>query len=40
MAKSKPKLYVIREFIKAHSAAEPLRKDKVVPVDEIYLDEQ
>jgi hypothetical protein len=29
-----------QKFIKAHSAAEALRKDRVTPVDEIHLDEE
>lgn len=35
----KDKMFVIRKFVKAASAREALEKEKDVPVDEIYIDE-
>lgn len=35
----KSKLYVIRKYIKASSAADAIRKERKTPVDEIWLDE-
>ena len=36
----KDKLYVVRKYIKAKSAADALRKEKKSPVDEIWVDEE
>ena len=35
----KPKLYVIRKYVKAYSAADALKKEKRLPVDDIYVDD-
>lgn len=33
------KLYVVRKYIMAKSAADAIKKDKVYPVDDLYVDE-
>lgn len=35
----KPKLYVVRKYVKAYSAADALKKEKRMPVDDIYVDD-
>lgn len=37
--KEKPKLYVIRKYIKANNAAAAIRKDKTTPVHDVWVDE-
>lgn len=37
--KEKPKLYVVRKYIKATSAAQAIRKDKATPVHDVWCDE-
>jgi hypothetical protein len=34
------KLYVIRKYVSARSAAEAIRKDKDTPVDDVWLSEK
>lgn len=36
----KPKLFVIRKYIKAFSAKEAIKKDGVTPVDEVWVDDE
>lgn len=40
MSKPKPKLFVVRKYVMAHSAAEAIRKDKTTAVDEVWVDEE
>lgn len=35
----KPKLYIIRKYIKATSAASAIRQDKKTPVHDVWVDE-
>lgn len=37
--KTPDKLYVVRKYIRAISAQEAIKKDKVAPVDDVWLDE-
>jgi hypothetical protein len=37
--KTPPKIFVIRKYITAHSAAEAIRKDKSTPVDDVWIDD-
>lgn len=37
--KPKPKLFVIRKYIKAYSAAEAIKKDRTTPPDEVWIDD-
>ncbi len=37
--KNPQKLYVVRKYISAKSAAEAIRKDKTHPVDDVWMDE-
>lgn len=37
--KDKPKLYVIRKYIKATSAAQAIRKDKATAVHDVFCEE-
>lgn len=39
MKKQKPKMYIIKKYIKARSAIEAIRKDKTHPVDDCWVDE-
>lgn len=36
---NKDKLFVVKKYIKAKSAAEAIRKDKTTPVDDVWVDE-
>ena len=36
----KPKMYVVRKYIKAYSALEAIKKDKDYPVDDVWIDEK
>jgi len=33
------KLFIVRKYIKARSAAEAIRKDHTTPPDDVYLDD-
>jgi hypothetical protein len=35
----KPKLYVIKKYVKATSAAEALRKERTVAADDVWVDD-
>lgn len=37
--KEKPKLYVVRKYIKATNAAQAIRKDKITPVHDCWVEE-
>jgi hypothetical protein len=37
--KEKPKLYVVRKYIKASNAAAAIRKDKTTPVHDVWVEE-
>lgn len=37
--KEKPKLYVVRKYIKATNAAQAIRKDKTTPVHDVWVEE-
>lgn len=37
--KDKPKLYVIRKYIKANNAAAAIRKDKTTHVHDVWVEE-
>lgn len=37
--KEKPKLYVVRKYIKATNAAQAIRKDKQTPVHDVWVEE-
>ena len=39
MRSEKPKMYVVRKYIKAISAAQAIRKDKATPVHDVWIDE-
>lgn len=39
LGKEKPKMYVVRKYIKALSAAQAIRKDKATPVHDVWIDE-
>lgn len=36
----KNKLYIVRKFIMAESAAQAIKRDKVTEVDEVWVDEK
>lgn len=36
----KPKLFIVRKYIKALSAKEAIKKDKATPVDEVWVDDE
>lgn len=38
--KEKPKLYVVRKYIKADSAMQAIKKEKSVPVHDVWIDEK
>ena len=40
MKKPKEKLYVVRKYIKAQSAAEAIRKERKHPVEDVWIDEE
>lgn len=37
--KEKPKMFVVRKYIKATSAAQAIRKDKTTPVHDVWVDD-
>lgn len=37
--KDKPKLYVIRKYVRAVSASAAIRKDKTTPVHDVWVEE-
>lgn len=37
--KEKPKLYVVRKYIRATSAGSAIRKDKTTPVHDVWVEE-
>lgn len=39
MAKDQNKLFVVRKYIKAQSAAEAIRKDRTTPVHDVWIDD-
>lgn len=40
MKKPKEKLFIIRKYIMAVSAAQAIKKDKVTPVDDVWIDDE
>lgn len=40
MVRSKPKLFVVRKYIKATDAAQAIRKDKQTPVHDVWVDDE
>jgi hypothetical protein len=40
MKNSKLKLFVLRKYVRAHSAAEAIRKEKSIPVDDVWIDDE
>lgn len=40
MAKHKNKLFIIRKYIMASSAIEAIRKERKLPVDDVYVDDE
>lgn len=36
----KPKLYVVKKYVKAVSAAEAIRKERKMPVDDVWVDDE
>lgn len=38
--KEKPKLFVVRKYIKARTAAEAIRKDRTTDVSEVWVDDE
>jgi len=38
--KEKPKMYIVRKYIKAVSAMEAIKKDKKTPVHECWVEEK
>lgn len=37
--KKKTKMYIIRKYIKAYDASQAIRKDKLTPVHDVWVDE-
>ncbi len=37
--KEKPKMYVVRKYIKANNAAQAIRKDKTTPVHDVWVED-
>jgi hypothetical protein len=37
--KEKPKMYIVRKYTKATSAAQAIRKDKSTPVHDVWVDD-
>lgn len=40
MSKPREKLFIIRKYIMAVSAAQAIKKDKVTPVDDCWVDDE
>ena len=40
MKKTKDKLFIVRKYVKAKSAVEAIRKEKKMPPDDVYIDEE
>lgn len=42
MKKSKPKekMFIVRKYIPAKSAAEAIRKDRITPVHDVWIDDE
>jgi hypothetical protein len=40
MKKQKPKLFIVRKYIRARSVAEAIRKDRTTPVDDVWIDDE
>lgn len=38
--KEKPKMYIIRKYIKAVSAIQAIKKDKDTPVHDVWIDDK
>lgn len=38
--KEKPKMYVIRKYVKATSVLDAVKKEKTIPVHEVYVDDK
>ena len=36
----KPKVYIVRKYIKATNAAQAIRKDKTTPVHDVWISEE
>jgi len=34
----RPKMYVVQKYVKATSASDAIRKEKSLPVDDVYVD--
>ena len=39
MMKEKPKMYIVRKYVKASSVLSALRKEPKVPVHDVFVDE-
>lgn len=37
---SKSKMYIVRKYIMATSATQAIKKDKITPADEVWLDDE
>lgn len=37
--REKDKMFIVRKYIKARSASEAIKKDKTVPVHDVWIDE-
>ena len=40
MKKEKPKMFIVRKYIKAISAAQAIKKDRETPVHDCWIDEK
>lgn len=38
--KEKPKMYVVRKYIRANNAAQAIRKDKTTPPHDVFVDNE
>lgn len=40
MNKEKDKMFIVKKYIKASSAAEAIRKDRTTPVSDVWIDDE
>ncbi len=40
MKRAKDKLFIVRKYIMAKSAIDAIKKDKVTPVDDVWIDDE
>ena len=40
MKRQKEKLFIVRKYIMAKSCAEAIKKDKITPVDDCWIDDE